>query len=108
MYAETILQVTSYRKTFEDGYLHQIRSKITRSLVNLSTTEQQRGGLEVTRSQNGNRLARVRSCGCMVNVSDSHVRTFLETNPAVVASVAGAGKSVLWYVDFGYNLYGSL
>ncbi len=76
--------------------------------MNLSTTEQQHGGPEVTRSQNGNRLAQVRCCGCMVNVSGSHVRTFLETNAAIIASVAGAGKSVLWYVDFGYNLYGSL
>jgi hypothetical protein len=76
--------------------------------VNLSTTEQQPGGPEVTRSRNGNRLARVLSCGCMVNVSDLHVRTFLETNAAVFASVAGAGKSVLWYVGFGYNFYGSL
>jgi len=69
--------------------------------VNLSTTEQQHGGLEVTRSQNGNPLARVRSYGYMVNVSDSHVRTFLETNlAAIVATVAGAGKNVIWYVGF--------
>ena len=67
--------------------------------------EQQHGGLEVTRSQNGSPLVRVRSCGCTVNVSDSHVPTFLETNPAVVDSVAGAGKSILWYVDLCYNFY---
>jgi len=71
-------------------------------------TEQQHGGLEVTHSQNGNPLARVHSYGCMVNVSDSLIRTFLGTNPAVVATVAGAGKSVLWYVEFDYNLHGSL
>ena len=76
--------------------------------MNLSTTEQHHGGLEVTHSQNGNHLAPVRCYGCMVNVSDSHLRTFLETNLAVVASVAGAGKSILWYGGFGYDLYGSL
>jgi len=69
--------------------------------VNPSTKELQHGGLEVTRSQNGNPLARVRCCGCMVNVGDSHVRTLLETNPAAaVTTVAGAGKSIIWYVDF--------
>jgi len=69
--------------------------------VNLSTKELQHGGLEVTRSQNGNPLARVHCYGCMVNVSDSHVRSFLETNPAaVVPTVVGAGKSIIWYVDF--------
>ena len=43
----------------------------------------------------------------MVSVSNLHVRTFLETNPAAVGSVAGAGKSVLWYVEFDYHLHGS-
>ena len=69
--------------------------------MNLSTKELQHGGLEVTHSQNGNAPARVHCYGCMVNVSDSHVRPFLETNPvAVVPTVAGAGKSIIWYVDF--------
>ena len=68
-----------------------------------STTEQQHVWLKVTHSQNGIPLARIHSCGCLVYVSDSHVRTFFSTNLAVVGSVAGAGKSALRYVDFGYN-----
>ena len=76
--------------------------------MNLSTTGQQHGGLEATRLQNGNPLVRARSCGCMVNVSDSHVGTYLGTDPDFVRSVAGAGKSILWFVDHGYNLYESL
>ena len=75
--------------------------------MNLNTPEQQPGGLKVTRSQNGSPLSRVHPYGCMVNVSDSHVRILLETNPAAVGSVAGAGKSVLWYVEFDYHLPGS-
>ena len=70
--------------------------------------EQQHGGLEVTRLRDGKSLAQVHSCGFMVNVSDSQVPTILETNPAVVGSVAGAGKSVLWYVTLGYKFGGSL
>ena len=70
--------------------------------------EQQRGGLEVTHLRDGKSRAQVHSCGFMVNVSDSHVPTFLETNKVVGGSVAGAGKSVLWYVVLGYKLDGSL
>ena len=69
--------------------------------------EQQHGGLEAPRLQNGNPLVQVRSCGCMVNVSNSHAGTFLGTDTVVGGSVAGAGKSVLWYVDFDYNFHGS-
>jgi hypothetical protein len=60
--------VTSYRKTFEVGFLHLIRGKIRILPVIRDTLEQQRGLLEAAPSRNGNRPGQVPSYGYMVNV----------------------------------------
>jgi hypothetical protein len=62
--------------------------------VNLNIAEPERGGLKVTVMRNGNRLVQVHSYGFMENVSVSYPYSHLKL--MVIASEAGAGKSVIW------------
>ena len=94
-----MLQVRSCSKTFKAGSLPLIHGKITTSPGNRATTGPRSGSFMGTRSRNGNCPDRVRFYGFMANVrylSPSHISQTLMTSPFV----AGAGKSILWYVHF--------
>jgi len=94
---ETTSQATNCRKTFEVGSRLQIPGKTTTLLVNLNIAEPQHGGFMVKLSPSGSILVQVRSYGSMGNVSVFCSHPFLGTHGFHRA--AGAGKSVLWYVD---------
>ena len=83
---------------FSGGSVRLIHGKITTSPANRNTAGLGRGSFKGTCSRNGKHLDRVRCSGSMANV---------EFFPAAYSSVeadgspplAGAGKSVLWYVN---------
>jgi hypothetical protein len=94
-----VLQATSYRKLSVDGSLLLIHGKTITSLANRDTKRPQRGSFKEKLSQNGNRLDRVRFYGSMANVSCSPATTLLPRLMDIIyLFVAGAGKSVFWYV----------
>src|SRR6266853_272945 len=64
--ADSVSQVTNYKRTSEAGSSIRIRQQITTSHSTNTTMEPQRGLYKVTPSRNGGR--RVRSCGSMANV----------------------------------------
>jgi hypothetical protein len=63
--------------------------------VNLGIAKLEHGGFEVTLMQNGNLLVQALFYGSMENVSILYPYSFLKL--MVIASPAGAGKSVIWY-----------
>ena len=93
-----VWQVTSCRKIFETGSLPRIHGKITTSPTDHDTATPARGSSKAVRFRNGRHLVRVRFYGSMGNVSCWIVLTPLP-RLMVSASVAGAGKSVLWFVS---------
>jgi hypothetical protein len=90
-------QVTSCREIFEIGSLRLIHGKITKFPTNRASKGPQHGSFKETRSRNGKRRDQIRFCGSMGNVS---CRLVLALSQRLIASpsVAGSGKSVLWYV----------
>ena len=62
--------------------------------MNLGTVEPERGGFKATLMRNGNLLVQVPSYGLMENVGISYLYSFMRMT--ITASVAGAGKSVIW------------
>ena len=62
--------------------------------MNLGTVEPERGGFKVTLMRNGNLLVQVPSYGLMENVGILYLYSFMRMT--ITASVAGAGKSVIW------------
>jgi|SRR6267142_250565 len=96
-----VRQVTSCSKIFAVGSLPLIHGKTTILPADRGTTGPGRGSFEGTRSRNGKHMDRIPSYGYMANVCvrpslslQSHGRT-----DGLTFLVAGAGKSVLWYVD---------
>jgi hypothetical protein len=92
-----VSQVKNCSKTFKGGSPPQILGRITTLRANLNTPEQQGGGFMVKPSQTGNILARVHSCGYTESVSVCVVIIF--PHLMIFAFAAGAGKSILWYID---------
>ena len=70
MNSETFSQVMSRDARLKDGFLHQIRGRITSLDVKLTMTEQQDGLSKAKLSQNGNHHL-VLFCGFTENVRDS-------------------------------------
>jgi hypothetical protein len=91
--------VKNCRKTFESGWLLQILGRITTSHANLNTPDPQHGGFTVKFSQSGNFLAQVPSCGYMGSVSGCTVIMDAFPQLMVFTFAAGAGKSILWYIN---------
>jgi len=92
-----VWQVTSYRKMFKIGSLRLIPGKITILPVDRDTPERQPGLLQVALFRNGNLPDQDLFCGFMANVSPP-TPTALQ-GLMVSPLIAGAGKSVFWYVD---------
>src|SRR5260221_9412897 len=93
----TLSQAKNCSKTFEVGSLLQILGKITTLHANLNIPELEHGGFVGKLSHSGNTLAQVHSCGCMGNVS---ICAVIISPPLIIfAFAAGAGKSILWYVN---------
>ena len=94
---DIVWQVTSFRTMFEVGSLRLIHGKITILPVDRDTPEQQRGLLQVAPFRNGNLPDQDLFYGFMGSVSPPTL-TLL---PGLMISllIAGAGKSVFWYVD---------
>jgi hypothetical protein len=63
--------------------------------VNLDIAKLEHGGFEARLMQNGNLPVQALSYGLTENVSISYSYSFLKL--MIVASPAGAGKSVIWY-----------
>ena len=89
--------MTSCGEIFEIGCFPLIHGKITTLPVDRTTRGLQRGFFKVTRSRNGKHPDQVPFYGCTGNVSSSYSDyTFSEIDGFY--PLAGAGKSVLWYV----------
>src|SRR5260221_9724288 len=91
------LQAKNCRKTFERGSLLQILGKITTLHANLNILELGHGGFVGKLSHSGNTLAQVHSCGYMGSVSIC--AAIISPQLMIFAFAAGAGKSILWYVN---------
>ena len=96
---EPDLQVTKCDGTSGVGFHLRTHGKITRLLVNLSMMEPEHGGFMVKLMRNGNLLVQAPFYGSMENVSIYFLIVSLKL--IIFAFVlAGAGKSVIWYVNF--------
>jgi hypothetical protein len=82
---------------FEIGFLHLIHGKITILPVDRDTPELQRGLSEAAPSRNGNHPDPDPFYGFMGNVSP--LTPSLLQGLTISLLIAGAGKSVLWYVN---------
>ena len=91
-------QVTRYSKTFENGSLHPVRGKITILPVTRDRADRQHGLSEAAPSRSGNHPDQVPFYGFMGNVSGL-IPTLSQELTMIRSMIAGAGKSVLWYVD---------
>ena len=78
---------------FGHGFHLQTLGKITLLFINLVIEDLEHGGFKVTLTPNGKLQVQATSYGLMENVCISHPFFFAIIN----ASVAGAGKSVIWY-----------
>ena len=95
--AKVVWQMTRYSKMFEVGSLHLIHGRVTISLADPDSAERQSGLSEAAPSRNGRHLAQVLIYGFMENVSSP---TFtLSRGLIALPLIAGAGKSVIWYVN---------
>ena len=92
---EIVWQVTSYSRMFEVGSLHPIHGRTTISPVNRDTLAQRRGLSKAAPSRNGNHPDQVPFYGFTGNVSPPSPMLLQKL---MVSLIAGAGKSVLWYV----------
>ena len=99
--AEAVWQMTSYSKIFEVGSLHLIRGGIIILPLDRDTAERQRGLSEAAPSRNGSHPAQVHFYGFMENVSSPTFYAFVVID-FLYPLVAGAGKSVIWYVNPRY------
>src|SRR5260221_6135671 len=90
-------QAKNCSKKFEVGSLLQILGKITTLHANLNILELEHGGFMVKLSHSGNTLAQVHSCGYMGSVSIC--AAIISPQLMIFAFSAGAGKSILWYVN---------
>jgi NACHT domain len=98
MIIEILRQVITYRKIFPSGYHHLTLGRITIMPANHATLGLDHGSFRVTRSQNGKRLSPgVPFYGFTENVCYCIALALLQTLN-VFLFVAGAGKSVFWYV----------
>ncbi|SRR6266851_6805592 len=97
---ETVSQVTRYNKTCEIGSLHLIHGKITTSLKNL-TLGPPPGSSSATPSRSGSSLVQAPSYGFTENLGISNPYAFAGADIALIpfAFVAGARKTVLWWVN---------
>ena len=86
--------MTSYSRTFGSGFHLQIPGRTITWLVNLGIAKLEPGGFKVTLMQNGNLLVQALSYGSMENVSILQLYSFLKL--MIIASPAGAGKSIIW------------
>ena len=82
---------------FDIGSLRQIHGKITTLRASHTLAEPPHGLFKVALLLNGNRPVQVRCYGFMENVSVSD--PYASAGLMLLASVAGAGKSVLWCVN---------
>jgi hypothetical protein len=89
--------VTSCREISRVGFLHLTLGKITTLRADLGTLARRGGFSKAMFSQNGRCLERVRFCGLMANVRGRPAYLLSQKLMAFLI-VAGAGKSVLWYV----------
>ena len=98
------MQVTAYSKISSSGYHHLIPGKTTILLVIHATAGLQRGLFRETCFRNGQRpRPRVPIYGSMGNVRQYPTLKYLKTE--IFFFVAGAGKSVFWYVEHLISLY---
>ena len=82
-------------KTFIDGSPHQIRPRTITLPVALITREPQLGSFKAVYLINGN--PHLRFSGSMENVSLRPA--FYLTSPDGISCTAGAGKTILWFVN---------
>ena len=95
MKPQTYSQGTSSVIVFYDGFRLQTRPQITILHPNPITTAQLGGFFKAKYSTIGSPL--VPSCGYMENVC-SFQSSLCDVTPDYLDSVAGSGKSVLWFV----------
>jgi hypothetical protein len=99
---EIVFQVTNCGKIFEVGSLLPIHGKITTSLASRDRAGPEHGSFKGTQSLNGNHPDETACYGSMANVS-YRPAPFLSQKLMPFPFVAGAGKSVLWYVAFDFD-----
>jgi hypothetical protein len=93
-----VWQVIAYTKTFPIGYHRLILGRTTISPANHATAGLRRGSFRATRSKNGKRpRPQVPFYGFMENVRYCTALALLQ-RLTFFLFVAGAGKSVFWYV----------
>jgi hypothetical protein len=90
--------VPSYSATFKSGFLHRIHGRITPLPATLVTEAPRLGLFKVSRSQNGNIPHQARFYGLTESVGVFHYPTVVSETNLFFAFIAGAGKSILWYV----------
>ena len=88
--------MTNCDKIFKVGSFQQIHGGIITELVNHATRGLGRGSSKVTPSRDGSGSGQVLFYGFMENVCCRQLLLFVVTDG--FSFVAGAGKSVLWYV----------
>ena len=93
--AQTCSQETTLEIDFYDGFRHQIHPPIITSRAMLITTVPLNGFFKVVYIINGSLLAP--SCGYAENVRRSSFLACNDPRPSLI-SIAGSGKSVLWFV----------
>jgi hypothetical protein len=97
---EIVWQVTNCREIFIVGSLPLIHGKILTTPKNSGTMGLGHGSFKATRSRTGNYPDRLRCYGSMGNVGCCVARTpSRRLMDLPFRMIAGAGKSVLWYVD---------
>jgi hypothetical protein len=101
--AEIVLQATSWQKIFEVGSLHLIHGKTRMRSANCGTLGLRRGFSMAKRSRIGNRPSRVIFFRSVENVRCCPFDSYASAD-GFSPFVAGAGKSVLWYVNFSIFL----
>ena len=95
---EIVWQAIAYTKIFPIGYHRLILGRTTILPANHATADPQRGSFRATRTKNGKHpRPRVLFYGFMGNVRKFSALTLLQRLKFLI-SVAGAGKSVFWYV----------
>jgi hypothetical protein len=99
-----VWQVKSCNKISAVGSLRPTHGKITILPVDHGIPGPGRGSLKAIRSQSGRHPDQVHFYGSMANVSFRPEFT-LSQRPIVFSFLAGAGKSVLWYVSLSIFMY---
>ena len=93
--AQKSSQGIKYDKIFVDGSPHQIHPRTITLPVALITREPQLGFFKAAYIRNGNR--HLRFSGSMENVS-LYFTPYLTSSDGI-SCIAGAGKSILWFVN---------